>query len=99
MHKIGIGIFIAFLALVLAGCSADGGAPAGTPTSASSPAPTAPAATPLPPTPTAISGLSYDNPVYNRDFPDPFILRVGDTYYGYSTNTSNANIPAIRSQD
>jgi beta-xylosidase len=64
-------------------------------------------ATPAPPTgtpgptPTAtLSGPSYTNPVYNKDFPDPYILRVGDTYYGYATtNGSTTNIRVISSSD
>jgi hypothetical protein len=36
---------------------------------------------------------------YARDFPDPFVLHVGSTYYGYSTNASGSNIPLIRSSD
>ncbi len=37
--------------------------------------------------------------VYPRDFPDPFLLRVGPTFYGYATNASGANVPLIRSPD
>ncbi|MDP9442075.1 MAG: glycoside hydrolase family 43 protein, partial [Actinomycetota bacterium] len=36
--------------------------------------------------------------VYERDFPDPFLLRVGDTYYGYATNGSS-HVRTIRSPD
>jgi beta-xylosidase len=54
-----------------------------------------PTATAVPPT--ATPELRYDNPVFPRDFPDPHILRVDDTYYGYATNTAGANIPIIRS--
>ena len=28
---------------------------------------------------------TFSNPVIKRDFPDPFVLRVGDTYYAYAT--------------
>lgn len=38
-------------------------------------------------------------PVYPRDFPDPFVLRVGSTYYAYATQTGNTNVQAIRSTD
>jgi beta-xylosidase len=41
----------------------------------------------------------YTNPVYDEDFPDPHIIRLGDTYYGYATNSANANIQLIRSTD
>ena len=37
--------------------------------------------------------------VYPYDFPDPFILPVGDTYYGYATNSAAGNIQIIRSTD
>jgi Glycosyl hydrolases family 43 len=33
--------------------------------------------------------------VYCNDFPDPFVLRVGDTYYLYSTNTAGYHVPVL----
>ena len=42
---------------------------------------------------------TYTNPVYPRDFPDPHVIRVDDTYYAYSTNTGTSNVPVIRSAD
>ncbi len=33
------------------------------------------------------------------DFPDPFVLRAGDSYYGYSTNSGAGDIQVIRSSD
>jgi beta-xylosidase len=51
-------------------------------------------------TPTAsLSGPRYKNPVFADDFPDPHLLRVDDTYYGYATNTGGQNLPVIRSAD
>ena len=51
-------------------------------------------------TATALSGPSFTNPVYAEDFPDPYILPVGDEYYGYATTNGNTiNIRAIRSDD
>jgi beta-xylosidase len=47
----------------------------------------------------ALSGATYDNPVYARDFPDPHVLVVDDTYYGYATNTGTSNVPVISSED
>jgi beta-xylosidase len=44
-------------------------------------------------------GETYTNPVYPRDFPDPHVVRVDDTYYAYSTNTGTSNVPVIRSTD
>ena len=52
------------------------------------------------PVPTTLSDPSFTNPVYNKDFPDPYVLLVGDTYYAYgTTNGSTVNIRAIKSQD
>jgi len=42
---------------------------------------------------------TFVNPVIDRDFPDPGVLRVGDTYYVYATNGAGANIQAARSKD
>jgi beta-xylosidase len=69
----------------------------------STPAPTAtasvpPTASPVPPTPT-LSGPVYDNPVYEQDFPDPFIMVVDGTYYAFATTGASANIQLIRSTD
>jgi beta-xylosidase len=41
----------------------------------------------------------YLNPVINSDFPDPFILRQGGTYYAFGTNAAGKNIQAARSTD
>jgi beta-xylosidase len=84
---------LAALALAaVAGCS-----PAATatpvPTAPQSPTPAAPPATTTP------AGPVYDNPVYARNFPDPHVIRAGDTYYAYSTADSGTNIPVIRSTD
>ncbi len=42
---------------------------------------------------------TFANPVYDTNFPDPFILRVGETYHAYSTNDAEANVPTLRSGD
>lgn len=42
---------------------------------------------------------SFKNPVYAKDFPDPFVLKVGKTYYAYSTNVGAVNVPTLRSPD
>src|SRR5213082_2418195 len=41
---------------------------------------------------------TYTNAVWNHDFPDPFVLQVGGTYYAYATNRG-LNVPTIRSTD
>lgn len=33
--------------------------------------------------------------VYCNDFPDPFVLRVGDSYYLYSTQTAGYHVPVL----
>jgi beta-xylosidase len=33
--------------------------------------------------------------VFCDDFPDPFVLRVGRSYYAYATNTADKNIPVL----
>jgi beta-xylosidase len=37
--------------------------------------------------------------VHDENFPDPFVLRVGDTYYAYGTNGDAGNVPTLRSRD
>ena len=50
--------------------------------------------------PTGLSGPSYTNPVYKRDFPDPHVMLVDDTYYAYgTTNGSSVNIRVMSSPD
>lgn len=41
----------------------------------------------------------YTNPVLDRDFPDPDVVQVEDTYYAYATNTPGYNIQVARSTD
>ncbi len=55
--------------------------------------------TPAPAAEPGSTGRVYTNPVYTFDFPDPHVLRVEDAYYAYATNSSNANIPVLRSTD
>ncbi len=38
------------------------------------------------------SGPVYTNPVLDADFPDPDLLKVGDTWYAYATNSAGQNI-------
>lgn len=42
---------------------------------------------------------TYANPVFARDFPDPFVLPVEGGYYAYSTNSAGRNVPVIYSPD
>jgi beta-xylosidase len=42
---------------------------------------------------------SYQNPVLDEDFPDPDLLKVGDTWYAYATNAGRTNIQMAYSTD
>lgn len=60
----------------------------------------------VPPTatagPTAIPSPGageFVNPVINLDFPDPDVLKVGDTYYAYATNAGGTNVQTATSKD
>ena len=75
---------------------------AAAPTAAPAAAPTAaPAAAPTSgPSPIPTAGPDeFINPVINRDFPDPDLLRVGDTYYAYATNAGVAHVQGAKSAD
>jgi beta-xylosidase len=37
--------------------------------------------------------------VYTGDFPDPFVLEAGGRYYAYGTNTSDANVQVLSSEN
>jgi beta-xylosidase len=72
------------------------------PTMTAAPASGVPTATSAPPAtapPTAGGKGTFQNPVLEDDFPDPFILTVGTTYYAYATNGSGKNIQRARSTD
>jgi beta-xylosidase len=44
-----------------------------------------------------LEGGADDGLVYPFDFPDPFVLRVGSTYFAYGTNSTEGNIQIIQS--
>ncbi len=46
-----------------------------------------------------LDGGAGDGLVYPFDFPDPDIILVGDTYFGYATNSVAGNIQIIESND
>lgn len=95
------------LAVALAGCGPGTGSPTSpvpTGTSTGPASPPATTATTQPPTASAtasasFAGPAYDNPVYPRDFPDPHVILVDDTYYAYSTNVSPSHVPVLTSTD
>jgi beta-xylosidase len=41
----------------------------------------------------------FRNPVHDADFPDPFVLRVGETYHAYATNGPRGNVQTLTSED
>lgn len=45
------------------------------------------------------SKASFTNPVYDKDFPDPFVLQEGDTYYAYATNGNGKQVQTLTSKD
>ena len=45
------------------------------------------------------TAMTYINPVYNADFPDPFVMRVGSSYYAYATNGGGATVQILQSSD
>ena len=55
----------------------------------------------VPGTAAAYPGAPWFQPgkVYTQNFPDPSLLRVGSTYYAYSTSTGGAYLPVMTSQD
>jgi beta-xylosidase len=48
---------------------------------------------------TRAAGRTFANPVYRHDFPDPFVLKVGRTYYAYATGTGVLNLQVMTSSD
>jgi len=42
---------------------------------------------------------TFTNPVYDADFPDPQVIKVGATYWAYGTNGALGNLPTLRSDD
>jgi beta-xylosidase len=45
------------------------------------------------------AAAGYVNPVYNQDFPDPAVLRVGNRFYAYATQGNDHNIQTLTSSD
>jgi beta-xylosidase len=41
----------------------------------------------------------YTNPVYDRDFPDPFVLRSGDRFYAFATHSGGHGFQVMESPD
>jgi arabinan endo-1,5-alpha-L-arabinosidase len=47
----------------------------------------------------ARAAVTFANPVVNRNFPDPGVLKVGMTYYVFATNSGHKTVPVMRSTD
>jgi beta-xylosidase len=45
------------------------------------------------------AAATFTNPVLNRDFPDPFVLKAGSTYYAYATNGNGRQVQTATSHD
>ena len=45
------------------------------------------------------AGPPFTNPVYDADFPDPFVLEVDGTYYAYATNGGGKSVQTLTSTD
>jgi beta-xylosidase len=43
------------------------------------------------------TGETFQNPVFRHDFPDPGIIKVDGTYYGYATNAAGRNVQVATS--
>lgn len=44
-------------------------------------------------------GRDFSKPLINRNFPDPDVILVGDTYYAYSTESNLRNVQIATSKD
>ena len=53
----------------------------------------------IPTTDSAVPPATYQNPLFAADFPDPFVLNEGNTYYAFSTNAGTKNIPVATSKN
>ncbi len=43
--------------------------------------------------------MTFTNPVYDANFPDPGVIRAGSTWYAYGTNGPIGNVPYLTSPD
>ncbi|PSK91268.1 glycosyl hydrolase family 43 [Haloactinopolyspora alba] len=49
--------------------------------------------------PTTMSSAAFTNPVYDRDFPDPAVIRAHGSWFAFATNSALGHMPALRSSD
>lgn len=74
----------------VAGCTPDGSTAPPSESATSSASPSHPATT---------GARRFVNPLYDHDFPDPFILATDDGYIAYATNGDLGNIQTLTSPD
>ena len=43
--------------------------------------------------------ISYENPVLDRNFPDPGVVNIDGVYYAFGTNGGGGNVQAATSPD
>ena len=91
------------LAAVLAACSRDDDARTGGGDAGAAPQDGAAAGDagggPLDAAPAVDAAFGWTNPVLAHDFPDPFVVRDGATYYAFATNAAGKNVQVARSGD
>lgn len=51
------------------------------------------------PTETVVPSGYFQNPVFKTNFPDPYVLKAGNLYYAYATNSGGHNIQVATSKD
>jgi len=85
--------------LLLAGCRSASTRDANAPPAASAGTPPVVATDQAVATNTVDASMTFQNPVLRRDFADPGVILVGDTYYAYSTNAASRNVPLATSTD
>src|SRR5690348_5810079 len=83
MRRAGIASLLAVI--LVAACS---DTPRSTPGAASSPT-----------SPPGAAAMTFTNPVYDKNFPDPGVLHEGGTWFAYGTNNATQNVPLLTSTD
>lgn len=106
MDRMRVRSALCVLGIAASSCSSGGASPpadsGAAPIATAPPVPDAGAASDSAAPPDAeppVTVATYTNPVLAADFPDPFVLRDGATYYAFATNARNKNVPVARSSD
>ncbi len=89
-----------FMIMLLAACGSSQQASSPTMAPVTAALPTAQPKATAGPAPMPTPGPNeFTNPVIDQKFPDPDILKVGDTYYAYATNANSMHIQTAKSSD